>query len=65
MQAHDTVAVQETAEEKETQYLGETVKLVRLEKALDTPLVRHHHQSFSDTSLDRVLSSLNIFSRTL
>lgn len=41
MQAHDSVAVQEMAEENVTQYLGETVKLVRLEKARDTPLVRH------------------------
>uniref|UniRef100_A0AAX7TWP9 Protein PALS1 n=1 Tax=Astatotilapia calliptera TaxID=8154 RepID=A0AAX7TWP9_ASTCA len=38
MQAHDSVAVQEMAEESVTQYLGETVKLVRLEKARDTPL---------------------------
>uniref|UniRef100_A0A3Q0SD31 Protein PALS1 n=1 Tax=Amphilophus citrinellus TaxID=61819 RepID=A0A3Q0SD31_AMPCI len=38
MQAHDSVAVQEMAEENVTQYLGETVKLVRLEKARDTPL---------------------------
>ncbi|XP_072218509.1 MAGUK p55 subfamily member 5b [Leuresthes tenuis] len=38
MQAHDTVAEQEMAEENVTQYLGETVKLVRLEKARDTPL---------------------------
>ncbi|XP_019953384.1 MAGUK p55 subfamily member 5b isoform X2 [Paralichthys olivaceus] len=38
LQAHDSVAVQEMAEENVTQYLGETVKLVRLEKALDTPL---------------------------
>ncbi len=42
MQAHDSVAVQEMEEENVTQYLGETVKLVRLEKALDTPLVRRH-----------------------
>lgn len=42
MQAHDGVAVQEMAEETVTQYLGETVKLVRLEKARDTPLVRRH-----------------------
>lgn len=42
MQAHDSVAVQELAEENMTQYLGETVKLVRLEKAKDTPLVRCH-----------------------
>lgn len=40
MQAHDSVAVQEMAEENVTQYLGETVKLVQLEKAPDTPLVR-------------------------
>lgn len=40
MQAHDSVAMQELAEENMTQYLGETVKLVRLEKAKDTPLVR-------------------------
>lgn len=39
MQAHDNVAVQEMAEESVAQYLGETVKLVRLEKARDTPLV--------------------------
>lgn len=39
MQAHDSVAVQEMAEESVAQYLGETVKLVRLEKAPDTPLV--------------------------
>ncbi|TMS12673.1 MAGUK p55 subfamily member 5 [Larimichthys crocea] len=39
VQAHDSVAVQEMqAEENVTQYLGETVKLVRLEKARDTPL---------------------------
>uniref|UniRef100_A0A667ZW13 Protein PALS1 n=1 Tax=Myripristis murdjan TaxID=586833 RepID=A0A667ZW13_9TELE len=39
MQAHDSVAVQEMAEmENVSQYLGETVKLVRLEKARDTPL---------------------------
>uniref|UniRef100_A0A3B3DZZ5 Protein PALS1 n=1 Tax=Oryzias melastigma TaxID=30732 RepID=A0A3B3DZZ5_ORYME len=38
MQAHDSVAVQEMTEENVTQYLGETVKLVRLEKARDTPL---------------------------
>lgn len=42
MQAHDSVAVQEMAEESVTQYLGETVKLVRLEKTRDTPLVGHH-----------------------
>lgn len=39
MQAHDSVAVQEMAEESVAQYLGDTVKLVRLEKARDTPLV--------------------------
>ncbi|KAF7666499.1 hypothetical protein LDENG_00105400 [Lucifuga dentata] len=39
MQAHDSVAGQETAKvENVTQYLGETVKLVRLEKSRDTPL---------------------------
>ncbi|XP_068616305.1 protein PALS1-like, partial [Brachionichthys hirsutus] len=38
LQAHDGVAVQEVAEENRTQYLGETVKLVRLEKARDNPL---------------------------
>lgn len=41
MQAHDSVAVQEISEEGVTQYLGETVKLVRLQKARDTPLVRY------------------------
>lgn len=40
MQAHDSVAVQEMAEDSLAQYLGETVKLVRLEKARDVPLVR-------------------------
>lgn len=40
MQAHDSVAVQEMAEDSLAQYLGETVKLVRLEKARDIPLVR-------------------------
>lgn len=40
MQIHDSVAVQEMEEENVTQYLGETVKLVRLEKTRDTPLVR-------------------------
>ncbi|XP_068593411.1 MAGUK p55 subfamily member 5b isoform X3 [Cebidichthys violaceus] len=38
MQAHDSVAGQEMPEESLTQYIGETVKLVRLEKARDTPL---------------------------
>ncbi|XP_044233385.1 MAGUK p55 subfamily member 5b isoform X1 [Thunnus albacares] len=38
MQVHDSVAVQEMEEENVTQYLGETVKLVRLEKTRDTPL---------------------------
>uniref|UniRef100_A0A3Q3WY54 Uncharacterized protein n=1 Tax=Mola mola TaxID=94237 RepID=A0A3Q3WY54_MOLML len=38
MQAKDSVAAQEMAEEHVTQYLGETVKLVRLEKTRDTPL---------------------------
>lgn len=46
MQAHDSVAVQEMGEENVTQYLGETVKLVRLEKARDTPLVRRHPLPF-------------------
>lgn len=40
MQVHDSVAVHEMEEENVTQYLGETVKLVRLEKTRDTPLVR-------------------------
>ncbi|XP_037304983.2 MAGUK p55 subfamily member 5b isoform X1 [Pungitius pungitius] len=38
MQAHDSVAGQEEPEENLTQYIGETVKLVRLVKARDTPL---------------------------
>ncbi|XP_068593410.1 MAGUK p55 subfamily member 5b isoform X2 [Cebidichthys violaceus] len=38
LQAHDSVAGQEMPEESLTQYIGETVKLVRLEKARDTPL---------------------------
>lgn len=44
MQAHDSVAEQELEpdpEERLIQYLGETVKLVRLEKASDIPLVSH------------------------
>lgn len=40
VQAHDSVAEQESAEGHVTQYLGETVKVVRLEKTCDTPLVR-------------------------
>ncbi|TNN76098.1 MAGUK p55 subfamily member 5 [Liparis tanakae] len=40
MQAHDSVAGQEVDEDDSTQYIGESVKLVRLEKARDTPLVR-------------------------
>lgn len=47
MQAHDSVAVQEMAEESVAQYLGETVKLVQLEKTRDTPLVRHQACFFS------------------
>ncbi|XP_039637428.1 MAGUK p55 subfamily member 5b isoform X1 [Perca fluviatilis] len=38
MQAHDSVAGQEMSEEDVVEYHGETVKLVRLEKARDTPL---------------------------
>ncbi|XP_024912736.1 MAGUK p55 subfamily member 5-A isoform X1 [Cynoglossus semilaevis] len=38
VQAHDSVAEQESAEGHVTQYLGETVKVVRLEKTCDTPL---------------------------
>ncbi|XP_054474498.1 MAGUK p55 subfamily member 5b [Anoplopoma fimbria] len=38
LQAHDSVAGQEMEEDNLTQYIGETVKLVRLEKARDTPL---------------------------
>ncbi|XP_072302149.1 MAGUK p55 subfamily member 5b isoform X2 [Eucyclogobius newberryi] len=39
LQAHDDVAVQELPEgQVVTQYLGESVKLVRLEKTRDTPL---------------------------
>lgn len=38
MQAHGSVAGQEVAEDDSTQYIGESVKLVRLEKARDTPL---------------------------
>lgn len=42
MQAHDSVAGQEMSEEDVVEYHGETVKLVRLEKSRDTPLVRRH-----------------------
>ncbi|XP_077367653.1 MAGUK p55 subfamily member 5b [Festucalex cinctus] len=38
MQAHDSLAVQEMAEDNVIQYLGETVKMVRLHKTRDTPL---------------------------
>ncbi|TDH00578.1 hypothetical protein EPR50_G00189760 [Perca flavescens] len=38
LQAHDSVAGQEMSEEDVVEYHGETVKLVRLEKARDTPL---------------------------
>ncbi|XP_037606870.1 MAGUK p55 subfamily member 5b isoform X2 [Sebastes umbrosus] len=38
LKAHDGVAGQELPEENLIQYLGETVKLVRLEKSRDTPL---------------------------
>ncbi|XP_076011263.1 MAGUK p55 subfamily member 5b [Genypterus blacodes] len=38
LQAHDSVAMQEMELENVTQYGGETVKLVRLEKTRDTPL---------------------------
>ncbi|XP_061843045.1 MAGUK p55 subfamily member 5b [Nerophis lumbriciformis] len=38
MQAHDSLAVQEMAEDNVIQYLGETVKMVRLQKTRDTPL---------------------------
>ncbi|XP_019723524.1 MAGUK p55 subfamily member 5b [Hippocampus comes] len=38
MQAHDSLAVQEMAEDNVIQYFGETVKMVRLHKTRDTPL---------------------------
>ncbi|XP_061668923.1 MAGUK p55 subfamily member 5b [Syngnathoides biaculeatus] len=38
MQAHDSLAVQEMAEDNVIQYLGESVKMVRLHKTRDTPL---------------------------
>ncbi|XP_010774810.1 MAGUK p55 subfamily member 5b isoform X2 [Notothenia coriiceps] len=61
LQAHDTVAGQEIAEESAAQYLGETVKLVRLQKARDTPLkkpllsastmLHHAHLSYGCVSV--------------
>lgn len=48
MQVHDTVAVQELPEEHISQYVGDTVKLVRLEKARDTPLVSRTTHKKSD-----------------
>lgn len=60
MQAHDGVAVQEMAEENVTQYLGETVKLVRLEKARDTPLVRRHALVISSDSASICLSVFSV-----
>ncbi|XP_012724580.2 MAGUK p55 subfamily member 5b [Fundulus heteroclitus] len=55
MQAHDSVAVQETAEESVTQYLGETVKLVRLQKARDTPLGATVRNDMDNVVVSRVV----------
>lgn len=60
MQAHDGVAVQEMAEENVTQYLGETVKLVRLEKARDTPLVRRRALVIPSDSASICLSVFSV-----
>lgn len=55
MQAHDSVAVQEIAEEGVTQYLGETVKLVRLQKARDTPLGATVRNDMDNVVVSRVV----------
>ncbi|XP_027895733.1 MAGUK p55 subfamily member 5b [Xiphophorus couchianus] len=55
MQAHDSVAVQEIAEESVTQYLGETVKLVRLQKARDTPLGATVRNDMDNVVVSRVV----------
>ena len=59
MQAHDSVAGQELAEEDVAQYLGETVKLVRLQKTRDTPLVRRHVLVFLDENLKTSMKRTN------
>ncbi|KAK5604493.1 MAGUK p55 subfamily member 5-A [Crenichthys baileyi] len=55
MQAHDIVAVQELTEESVTQYLGETVKLVRLQKARDTPLGATVRNDMDNVVVSRVV----------
>ncbi|XP_054910133.1 MAGUK p55 subfamily member 5b [Poeciliopsis prolifica] len=55
MQAHDSVAVKEVAEESVTQYLGETVKLVRLQKARDTPLGATVRNDMDNVVVSRVV----------
>uniref|UniRef100_A0A3Q2CBV4 Protein associated with LIN7 1, MAGUK p55 family member b n=1 Tax=Cyprinodon variegatus TaxID=28743 RepID=A0A3Q2CBV4_CYPVA len=55
MQAHDSVAVQEIPEESVTQYLGETVKLVRLQKARDTPLGATVRNDMDNVVVSRVV----------
>ncbi|MED6283946.1 MAGUK p55 subfamily member 5-A [Characodon lateralis] len=55
MQAHDIVAVQELTEESVTQYLGETVKLVRLQKARDTPLGATVRNDLDNVVVSRVV----------
>ncbi|KAM7367732.1 hypothetical protein PAMP_014012 [Pampus punctatissimus] len=55
MQVHDSVAVQEMEEENMTQYLGETVKLVRLEKTRDTPLGATVRNDMDSVMVSRVV----------
>ncbi|KAM7395185.1 hypothetical protein PAMA_006783 [Pampus argenteus] len=55
LQVHDSVAVQEMEEENMTQYLGETVKLVRLEKTRDTPLGATVRNDMDSVMVSRVV----------
>lgn len=64
MQAHGSVAGQEVAEDDSTQYIGESVKLVRLEKARDTPLVRRRLTPPSVTAVHIQYVDFVYFSQT-
>ncbi|XP_028295354.1 MAGUK p55 subfamily member 5-A-like isoform X1 [Gouania willdenowi] len=55
MQAHDSVAGQEITEENIHQYLGESVKLVRLEKTRDTPLGATVRNDMNSVVVSRVV----------
>ncbi|XP_049613088.1 protein PALS1 [Syngnathus scovelli] len=55
MQAHDSLAVQEMAEDNVIQYLGETVKMVRLHKTRDTPLGATVRNDMDSVMVSRVV----------